>query len=192
MNDRPKLDSTDVILRRIRAGDSRAREALLARYLPILKRWAHGRLPAGARGLADTDDLVQVTLVRILDHLEDFEPRHEGAFIAYVRRTLLNVMRNEIQRSARRRISGEPSDDIPDPRPSPLESAIGRNVVERYETALAGLTEEQQEAVIMRIEMGFTHHQIAEALGKPSADAARMTVSRALLRLADAMRADDD
>jgi RNA polymerase sigma-70 factor (ECF subfamily) len=192
VTERPNLDSTEVILRRIRGGDERAREVLLARYLPILRRWAHGRLPAGARGLADTDDLVQVTLVRVLDHLDEFEPRHEGAFIAYVRRTLLNVMRNEIQRSARRRTGGEPPDDIADPRPSPLESAIGREVVERYETALAELAEEQQEAVIMRIEMGFTHHRIAEALGKPSADAARMTVSRALLRLADAMRAHDE
>lgn len=180
-----------MLLRRIRGGDERAREALLARYLPILRRWAHGRLPAGARGLADTDDLVQVTLVRVLNQLERFEPRHEGAFMAYMRRILLNVMRNEIQRSSRRPTNGEPSDDIPDLRPSPLESAIGREVVERYETALAGLTEEQQEAVILRIEMGYSHQQIAEALGKSSTDAARMVVSRALLRLADAMHDSD-
>ena len=64
-------------------------------------------------------------------------------------------------------------------------------VVGHLNLALAQLSEEQQEAVILRIEMGFTHDQIAQALGKPSADAARMVVSRAVLRLAAAMREPD-
>ena len=39
----------------------------------------------------------------------------------------------------------------------------------------------------MRVEMGLTWEQIAEALGKPSTDAARMLVTRALARLAVVM-----
>jgi len=42
--------------------------------------------------------------------------------------------------------------------------------------------------VIARLEMGCSYAEVAELLNKPSADAARMTVSRALLRLADEMR----
>jgi RNA polymerase sigma-70 factor (ECF subfamily) len=42
----------------------------------------------------------------------------------------------------------------------------------------------------MRIEFGFTFPEIAEALGRPSANAARMTVSRALVRLAEVMDHD--
>jgi hypothetical protein len=41
--------------------------------------------------------------------------------------------------------------------------------------------------VILRIEMGYTHQQVAEALGKPSADAARMLVARAMVWLTEAM-----
>jgi hypothetical protein len=41
--------------------------------------------------------------------------------------------------------------------------------------------------VILRIEMGFTHQQVAEALGRPTADSARMFVARALIRLAEVM-----
>ncbi len=37
----------------------------------------------------------------------------------------------------------------------------------------------------MRIEFGYTYPEIAEALGRPSANAARMAVSRALLRLGE-------
>jgi DNA-directed RNA polymerase specialized sigma24 family protein len=39
----------------------------------------------------------------------------------------------------------------------------------------------------MRVEMGFTYAEIAEALGGPSANAARMLVTRALVRMAEAM-----
>ena len=38
-----------------------------------------------------------------------------------------------------------------------------------------------------RVEMDGTYQDVARALGKPSPDAARMAVSRALLRLAEEM-----
>jgi hypothetical protein len=47
-------------------GTAAARERLFARYLPVLKRWAHHRLPRAARALRDTDDLVQDTLLNAL------------------------------------------------------------------------------------------------------------------------------
>src|SRR5262245_58685278 len=40
------LDTTIRLLERIREGDAAARETLIQRYLPPLRRWAHGRLPA--------------------------------------------------------------------------------------------------------------------------------------------------
>jgi RNA polymerase sigma-70 factor (ECF subfamily) len=153
----------------------------------MLKRWAHGRLPGSARGMVETDDLVQVTLIRALDHVKEFEPRREGAFLAYLRRILLNALRDEIRRSVRRPAEERLPDDLADQRPSLLEQVIGREAVESYEAALAALTEAQQEAVILRIEFGFGYQQIAEAVGSPSANAAQMTVSRALVRLAEAL-----
>jgi RNA polymerase sigma-70 factor (ECF subfamily) len=62
----------------------------------------------------------------------------------------------------------------------------------RYEAALATLPEDQQEAVILRIEFGYSHAQVAEALGKSSPDAARMSVVRALVQLARAMEDDGE
>ena len=137
--------------------------------------------------MADTDDLVQVSLMRALDHLEDFEPRHEGAFLAYLRRIVLNAVRDELRRAGRRPPRTDLRDSLPQPGPSLVEQAIGRELVEAYEAALATLPEEQREAVIMRIEFGYTYPEIAEALGRPSANAARMAVSRALLRLGEVL-----
>lgn len=186
----PPADSTAALLQRVRDGDAAARERLVARHLPLLRSWAHRRLPPGARALADTDDLVQVTFLRALNHVGKFEPRHEGAFLAYLRQILLNAIRDEIRRAGRRGPSEELDEGVPDPRPSPLESALGREALERYDQAFAKLGAEQQEAVFMRVEMGFTYEQIAESLGKNSANTARMAVSRALARLALAMEDD--
>ncbi len=182
------MESTLSLLELLRSGNLRARDRLIERYLPILHSWAHGRLPSRARSLSDTEDLVQITLLRALDHLEEFEVRREGAFLAYLRRILMNAIRDELRRSANSPHREEVTEAIPDRQASLLDEAIGRETMETYEAALSRLPEETQEAVIMRIEFGYSYDQIADALGKPTANAARMTVARALVQLAEAMR----
>lgn len=184
-DDPAPLESTTELLAQVRAGDQEALERLLRLYGPLLTRWAHGRLPATSRGLSDTEDLVQITLIRVLGKLETFEVRHPGAFLAYLRRGLLNNLRNEI-RHASHRPRGEPPDEqMPAPGPSPLEQTIGVRAMEAYESALELLTDDQKAAVTLRIEMGCRHEEIASLLDKPSANAARMLVARGLVRLAE-------
>ncbi len=183
------LESTAYLLERHQDGDERAGERLVARYLPILRRWAHGQLPADARGLSDTDDLVQMTLIKALNSMKGFEVRREGAFFAYLRRILLNTLRDEVRKAGRRPRGPEIEENVPAPGPSILEQAVGKEAIDAYEAALAQLPEQQQQGVILRVEFGFTHPQIAEALGMPSANAARMMVARALVPLAEAINA---
>ncbi|MEM7351159.1 MAG: sigma-70 family RNA polymerase sigma factor, partial [Acidobacteriota bacterium] len=95
-------EPTVVLLDQVRAGSDTARERLMERFLPILRRWARGRLPSYARSAAETDDLVQVTLLRALGNVARFDPRGEGAFLAYLRQIMLNAVRDEIRRSGRR------------------------------------------------------------------------------------------
>lgn len=181
------LESTAFLLEQVRQGDAQARERLVARFLPLLRRWAHGRLPGHARSLADTDDLVQVSLLRALDHVDGFEVRREGAFLAYLRRILLNAVRDEIRRSARRPTDDVDAVELSAPGPSLLEEQVGRDTLEAYEAALTRLTEAQREAVIMRLEFGYSYPQIADAMGRTTPNAARMLVARALVQLAEEM-----
>jgi len=182
------IESTASLLTKVRAGDDEARSRLVVRYLAILKRWAHGRLPPRARPLADTEDLVQMTLLRALDGVKTFEPRREGAFLAYLRTILMNELRLALRRVDRGPQRESLPEDLPDAGPSPLAEAIGVEAAEAYEAALAALTEEQRQAVILRVEMGFTYQEIAEAMESPSADAARMLVARGMVRLSEMMR----
>lgn len=181
-------DSTLTLLARARAGDQQALDDLFARYLPLLRRWASGRLPRWARDMADTPDLVQETLLRTFKKIEGFDHRGEGAFNAYLRQAVMNRIRDEL-RSARRRPEGvEITPDLAEEAPSPLEAAIGTEVLERYDAALEKLSDEDRELIVSRVEMGLTYSELAAVTGKPTAGAARMAVARALVRLAEVMR----
>jgi RNA polymerase sigma-70 factor (ECF subfamily) len=180
-------ESTLALLLKAQDGDSAARDRLFERCLPRLQRWARGRLPGFARELVETDDLVQETLYRVLRRLPSFEVRHEGALHAYLRQVLLNRMRDEVRRAVRRPASEELTEAQPDPTASPLELAMGKEAVERYETALLGLRPRDREAVVGRIELQYSYEELALALDLPTANAARMAAARALERLVKAM-----
>ena len=179
-------ESSFDLLVRAQAGDTAALNDLCTRYLPRLKRWAHGRLPAGMRGSLDTHDLVQDTLMQVIQRLHAFQPRHEGALQGYMHQALRNRLLDEIRRAARR--PAEPLDSAqPTQDSSPLEIVIGVAAVERYEAALKRLKPEDREAIVLRVEMGCAYAEVAELLGKPTIAAAHMAVSRALARLAKEM-----
>lgn len=180
-------DSTLSLLARARAGDERALNDLFARYLPLLRRWASGRLPRWARDLSDTQDLVQETLLQTFKRIESFEHRGEGAFQAYLRQAVMNRIRDELRRAQRRPDAVEADAELPDDGVSPLEAAIGANTLSRYDAALERVSDAERELIVGRVELGLTYSELAGATGKPSGDAARMAVARALVHLAEEM-----
>ncbi|MCA9758032.1 MAG: sigma-70 family RNA polymerase sigma factor [Candidatus Eisenbacteria bacterium] len=184
---RPAESSVE-LLRRVQEGDEAALERLCARYLPALTRWAAGRLPSRARHLTETADLVQETMVRAIRNVPAFEPTRDGALLAYLRTALHNRVRDELRRSERHPDHVELDEEMAHAAPTPLETLIGREASSRYEAALQNLRVSDREAVIGRLELGLTFEELADALGKPSADAARMTFRRALGLLAEEMR----
>jgi RNA polymerase sigma-70 factor (ECF subfamily) len=181
------LESTLRLIERARAGDNEALDRLVARHITPLRRWARGRLPGWARDVTDTDDLVQDTLLRTIRKLGDFEVRGVGALQAYLRQAIVNRVRDELRKKGRRpETTGFDGIEIEDDR-SPLEAAIGRESIDRYEQALAALDPADREAIVGRVEMGYSFEELAEVLGKPSADAARKAAGRAVLRLVEQM-----
>ena len=166
-----------------RSGDHMALEALLERCLPPLKRWAHGRLPARARGGLDTGDLVQDAAMHVLARLDKFEPRHVGAMQAYLRMSVINRIRDEIRKIGRRPEAVELTTEPPSDITSPLELVIREEGYERYRSALDKLRTRDREMVVARVEVQWTIQEIAHRFGMASIDAARVAVSRSLKRL---------
>lgn len=179
--------STADLIERARHGDREAVDILFTRHIPVLRRWASGRLPRWARDITDTGDLVQATAMDAFRQLEHFEVRGDGALQAYLRHALMNRVRNELRRLSRNPPASVLDSGVAAANASPLDAAIQQQKLDRYSTALEQLSPAERDAIIGRVEFGLSYRDLAEVLGKPSADAARMTVVRAMERLAAAM-----
>lgn len=179
--------STAILLSKLREGDAAAADELATRYGAVLRRIGGGRLPAGARERYETEELVQDTLLKGIAKATSFENRGPGAFLAYLRQILLNLIRDEVRRAARRPDRAALPDRLPDFKPTPQTQLIKEEDRARFEEALATLPEAQAEAVLLRVE-GHSYGEIARMTGRPTADAARMMVKRGFKLLAEQMQ----
>ena len=179
LSDEPTME----LIARARTGDRFATEALLQRCLPPLRRWAHGQLPPAARGYLDTNDLVQDAALHLLRRLDLFEPRHVGAMQAYLRRSVINRIRDEVRRIGRQPPPLELPEELASDRTSPLEAAIESEEYSRYREALGQLPVRDRELIVARVEVQWSLPEIAHRFQMHTVDAARMAVSRAMKRL---------
>ena len=127
--------------------------------------------------------------MQTIRHVPEFKPKHEGALQAYLRQALVNRVKDEVRRAVRYPLHPPlpEGSDFADPAGTPLDEAIGREAAEEFEAALQRLKPGDRELIIARVELQQSYAQIAAATGKSGADAARMAVTRALMRLAEEM-----
>jgi RNA polymerase sigma-70 factor (ECF subfamily) len=181
-------EATVDLLEQVKHGDQAALSKLLERCIPPLRRWARGRLPQSARGMQDTADLVQDAVFSAMRRIEAFEARHQGALQAYLRLAVMNRIRDAVRQRQRRPLQAEFPEVLEDHGASPLTQAIGAENLRRYDEAIQRLKPEDREAIIGRLELQYSYEELTLVLNKPSAAAARMTVTRAMKRLADELR----
>jgi RNA polymerase sigma-70 factor (ECF subfamily) len=185
-SDPPSGQTTALLLARLREGDQRAADALVRRVEPLLKRWAHGRLPSQLRDANDTADLVQLALMRAFGKIDRFESAHAGAFYAYLRQTVLNALRDALRerRLLPQREEAEALAALPAAPGSALEAALGREGAIAYEQVLQQLPTHYQALVVMRFEFGMSFPEMGEELGE-SPDGVRVKLTRALRKMTD-------
>lgn len=176
------LTTTALILNRISQGDSEAVNELAQHTYPVLLRWAHGRIPKSQKNLYETSDLVHETLMKGIKKSGDFNAARTGAFLAYLRKIFINRVyevyrQNNNQHNLDSAYQKQQSTTPPDV----MDFLV-------YEAGLKKLTEEQQQAIILRVEFGLSHAETAEAMKKPSEDAARMFTNRAMIKLVELLK----
>lgn len=183
----PPITPTSVrLLAQVRRGEPGALEQLLLRYLPRLRRWARGRLPARLRAGMDTSDVLHDVIVRTLSRLDVFQPQGRRALAGYLRTAVRNRIADEHRRASRWAIS-ETVDSLTHDGASPLQRAIDAETEQRYRSALAHLSRRDRELVVAHLELDYSHAQLGCMIGR-SPHAARMALCRAIGRLADRMR----
>lgn len=179
--------ATVELVERARGGDETAWELLMRRYRGPLQRFARSRLARQPRRLADTDDVVQDVTINVFRRLHRIELRFPGALLAYLRRSVSNRVADEHRRAVRQGPTATLDDNLPDDHQSPLDATIDRDKVRAYRTALLALCPDDRLAIVMRLERGEGYDVIAARLGKPTPNAARVAVARAMFKLARQM-----
>lgn len=177
-------DSTEDLVIKAKVGDHSAANEIVRRNLPRLRRFAHGRLPSRLRNGFDTEDIVQDSLLNTLQRIASFDTSRPGGLQAYLRVAIQNRVRD----ACRRRVpigSSEALAEVIDKAPSPFDRAREKEVAELQQAALSRLRPADRALLVARIEMGYDYKQLARLFGKPTPNAARVAVFRALSRLVD-------
>jgi RNA polymerase sigma factor (sigma-70 family) len=181
-------DASGTLLRRAKAGDTRALSTLFRQQGSKLRQWATGRLPRWARGLYDTADLVQETLLQTFRRMDTFDNRGTGALQAYLRQAVMNRIRDEVRKVGRRPLATElDNENLQSSLPLPDDVAFDNERERRYKAALGLLTETERLLVVGRIELQYTYEQLALIANRPTPGAARVALRRAILKLAEKM-----
>jgi RNA polymerase sigma factor (sigma-70 family) len=175
------------LLADLRAGTEGASERIVEHVYPPLMKFASGRLPRHARGMHETQDLVQDVLIRAMPRMRSFDAAGQGALLAYLKRALINQVIDEVRKATRRRSVPDALEALPDPAPLPLEQATRREQKARFRSALSTLSPLDQVLIVERVREGRRYAEIAERIGNSNANAVRVAVSRALARLARAL-----
>ena len=121
--------------------------------------------------------------MRMLARRGSFTPRHANALQAYMRLTVMNLIRDEARRIACRPALVELPQEPPCARTGPLQLAMRGERRARYEEALKSLRTTDRQLISARVDEGRSMNDIAKAFRFPSPDAARMAATRALKRL---------
>jgi RNA polymerase sigma factor (sigma-70 family) len=177
------------LINRARAGDSSAIGELFRRQSNSLRQWARGRLPQWARSVNDTADMVQDALLNTFRRLDQFEDRGKGALRAYLQQAVMNRISDEMRRVVRRPTTALDGGvfDVAGQGPSPFDKALDAERERHYKRALASLSDAERVLVVGRLELGYNYEQLALISGRSTAEAARVAVRRAVVKLAETM-----
>ena len=169
----------------MRVGDRSAENEIARRQLPELLRWARRqRLPTSARAFADTEDLVQETVIRMLGRLSKIDVSRPGGLQNYLRKSFKNRLIDLLRRSGHRPEREELNENrVPDRRASPQTLLLKRESAARFRGAFEQLNHSDRALISAWLDREWDYAKIARALKKPSANAARVAIYRACERL---------
>jgi RNA polymerase sigma-70 factor (ECF subfamily) len=187
------------LLARARAGDPEAQRALFARHERLLAGRIRRVLPPRVRRRVSVSDVLQETRILVAERIGGFEPRHAGAYQAWLLR-IADLKAREALRAhagtAKRAVRREASDDtgparsVPDRRPSPSQAAMSRETSARVLRTLARLSPADQEVLRLAQLEDRPLAEVAERMGR-SPEATKKLFGRALARFARALEAED-
>ncbi|MBF0107543.1 MAG: sigma-70 family RNA polymerase sigma factor [Deltaproteobacteria bacterium] len=195
------IKTTINLVNKAKAGEGKALDLLLERYMGRVLKIVRMRLGAHLRQKTESMDIVQEVMIRALNGFETFEPKDEAAFLHWISKLVSNEIRDladyhqaqkrDLNKEHKKAKDQDPSRSVISNLPAKsmyrpsFQVQLKQEVLE-LETALDQLSEDQRDVVVMRQYEGMSFKDIAEMLNTTE-DAARMKFARAIDKLTDLM-----
>ncbi|HUQ59655.1 sigma-70 family RNA polymerase sigma factor [Lentzea sp.] len=171
-------------------GDRRAIERLLASIRPLVVRYCRARVGRQERSFASADDVAQEVCLAVLTALPSY--RDQGRpFLAFVYGIAAHKVADAHRSAARNR--SEPVPEVPDAEETgagPEQRAMQGELSSRMAVLLRVLPEKQREILLLRVVVGLSAEETAEAVGS-TPGAVRVAQHRALARLRKSLAAEE-
>ena len=202
--ERPNFES---LLRKAKGGDNGSLGRLLESYRHYLKLLARFQISRRLQGKADASDLVQETFLRAHDAFEGFRGTTEGELLQWLRSIMVSRLAKFVRRfceTQRRDVRLERRLDEELDRSSQIAQALlhshsspSRKAARREEgvllaDALAQLSEEYREVIVLRHFEELSFSKVAQRMGQSVGRVERLWIhALAALRRAVTERAND-
>jgi RNA polymerase sigma-70 factor, ECF subfamily len=177
----------------------------LERYRDYLRLLARLQMPAHLQGKLDPSDVVQQTLLRAFERLEQLRGQNEAQVAAWLRQILASILANAVrdlgrqkrdaalERSLERSLehsSARLEAWLAAEQSSPSEQAVRNEQVLRLARGLTSLPESIREVVVLRHCQGWSLEDIGRHLGKTRPAVASL-LRRGLKQLREYLREKD-
>jgi RNA polymerase sigma-70 factor, ECF subfamily len=183
-------DGLDASVRAAVEGDPRAVERVLASIRPLVVRYCRARVGRQERNFASADDVAQEVCLAVLTALPSY--RDQGRpFLAFVYGIAAHKVADAHRAAGRNR--SEPVADVPDEPETdagPEQRALRQELTQQMNDLLQVLPDKQREIVLLRVVVGLSAEETAEAVGS-TPGAVRVAQHRALARLRKTLSAEE-
>lgn len=185
---------SSVLLRRAREGSREALDSLLGDCGERLLAFIRLRLGPGLRSQLESGDILQVTLMRAFQHIDQFEGESRRSLVGWLAGIAQNAIRDQVDYFHRQRRDAArtvPLGDKEEAMVAEVRTEVSRLILKeesaRLEKALESLDPIQREVILLRKYEELSFREIGDRLGR-SPDACRMLLARALTTLTERVR----
>lgn len=178
----PSRDRLDAVVAEAVAGDRDALREVLETIRPIVVRYCRARIGATERSGLSADDVAQEVCLAAITALPRYKEQGRP-FLAFVYGIAAHKIADAHRAASRNK--SDPTDVVPERfsgEAGPEQLAINAESSARMEKLLGVLPDKQREILILRVVVGMSAEETAEAVGS-TAGAVRVAQHRALARL---------
>src|SRR4051812_21413777 len=184
-------DGLDDVVAKAVAGNRDALQKVLETIRPIVLRYCRARIGAAERSGLSADDVAQEGCLAAITALPRYKDQGRP-FLAFVFGIAAHKVADAYRAMGRNQ--SDATDTLPDRASTdrgPEQLAMDSEASARMEKLLAVLPDKQREIVILRVVVGMSAEETAEAVGS-TAGAGRVAPHRALARLKSEIIATGD